>query len=239
MLSLLVLLVLMTSLFGDGAFAGDFGRGPQSRIALKQRRPLSDHDDHTQTCHGTGFSDLHNGIAAAATNASFITALTNRPEPPYLARFQCWKLNESFSGYPTIGSAVSLGVVHGDVKLVKLPAGGAEGWHRPPSIMFFVILSGSARSYVPVRQGTTISSPSDAEGGSCEPGLDDPNWERAEFVPGGVNQVIVAADVDARAKGHLTFYAVDKDSTALQIPLREGILPGYVVMHEGPCDGSE
>jgi hypothetical protein len=144
-------------------------------------------------------------IVAVDTDASFITALTNRPEPPYLARFHGWQLNESFSWFPTIVSFVKLGAVIGDVKFVRLPAGGAEGWQRPPSAMFFVILSGNARSYVHVGQETAISSRFDTETGPAEPELGDPRWECAKFVPGGINLVIIAADVDDRAQGHSTF----------------------------------
>ncbi|KIX95594.1 uncharacterized protein Z520_08714 [Fonsecaea multimorphosa CBS 102226] len=275
----------------------------------------------------------------------YITALTNHPHPPYLARLQCWALATPFTVYPTVGRALALGDVD-NATYVVLPPRSAEGWHRPPHNMFFVLLSGVARVYVPhsgesrsedgvggcdygfgrgrggddYRAGCrrhvespkskldrgldsgfhvddnhgvdlTLESPrsdsSSSSSSSSYPRQDqhqhqqshlvppsssssssssplplplpqqshdrqqlyeqhlhpDAKWDTITITPGSPHQILIAADTDPRARGHLTFYPGDGETVALQIPFRRGAagspLPAHRVVHEGACWGDE
>ncbi|KIW95408.1 uncharacterized protein Z519_03992 [Cladophialophora bantiana CBS 173.52] len=198
-----------------------------------------------------------------------MTALTNHPVPPYLARVQCWALSAGFTVYPTVGHALALGAVD-NATYVVLPPRGAEGWHRPPHPMFFVLLSGVAQVYVPNAgggddrgEGATDSSGTDGFGSDGDYGYDhgrglqqqqhqeqrqsqhrqpppdDEGWTTLAITPGSPHQILIAADTDARAKGHLTFYPGDGETVALQIPFRDTAVPPHMVVHEGPCRGDE
>ncbi|EXJ68051.1 uncharacterized protein A1O5_08666 [Cladophialophora psammophila CBS 110553] len=194
-----------------------------------------------------------------------MTALTNHPVPPYLARVQCWALSADFTTYPTVGRALALGAVD-NATYVVLPPRGAEGWHRPPHPMFFVLLSGVAQVYVPNASGGDVggegASYSSSGDNGCDsdgddgydygrglqqqqqqhqerrqPPPDDEGWTTLAITPGSPHQILIAADTDARAKGHLTFYPGDGETVALQIPFRDGAVPAHMVVHEGPCRG--
>ncbi|KIW32152.1 uncharacterized protein PV07_03722 [Cladophialophora immunda] len=238
-------------------------------------------------------------ISESDATTLYITALTNHRDPPYLARAQCWALAAPFTVYPTVGRALALGAVD-NATYVVLPPRSAEGWHRPPHAMFFVLLSGLAQVYVPRRDGesatmlshgydddgdgygygegddinyavnpaSSSSSPSSHPGQARlqqhrhqlplhephpQPRPDDPRWDTITITPGSPNQLLVAADTDPRARGHLTFYPGDGESVALQVPFRESgsgsgsgsaaaaapVVPGHRVVHEGACRGDE
>jgi len=72
--------------------------------------------------------------APSANDPFLVTAVLNFPSPPYHAVIECWALSTPFNTYPTIGKALSLGDT-ANATYVVLPAGSAEGWHRPPSDM--------------------------------------------------------------------------------------------------------
>ncbi|KAH0844917.1 hypothetical protein AYO21_04157 [Fonsecaea monophora] len=187
----------------------------------------------------------------SANETLYITALTNYADPPYLARLQCWALTTRFTVYPTVGRALALGDVD-NATYVVLPPRSGEGWHRPPHAMFFVLLSGVAQVYVPRRDGGgrgfgESSPPSQrnqhqrqqqnylATQSPPRPHPTDPRWDTITITPGSAQQILVAADTDTRARGHLTFYPGDGDSVALQIPFRDGVVPAHTVVHEGAC----
>ena len=200
-----------------------------------------------------------NASAVTSNRTLHITALTNHPSPPYTARMQCWSLNDTFTHYPTVGKSLPLGDVD-NMTYVVLPPRSAEGWHRPPHPMFFVLLSGVAQVYVPRgdRLGAGLSrrerSRTLAEvgsGGISDGAVDSPDqplpdskhWDSITITPGSLQQVLIAADTDVRALGHLTFYPGNGETVALQIPLAldEGGLErfGYTFSHEGGCTGEE
>ncbi|EXJ59054.1 hypothetical protein A1O7_06485 [Cladophialophora yegresii CBS 114405] len=93
-----------------------------------------------------------------ATTTLYITALTNHPSPPYNARLECWSLATPFTTYPTVGRALSLGNVD-NATYVVLPPRSAEGWHRPPHLMFFVLLSGMAQVFAPRTNANSVMPP--------------------------------------------------------------------------------
>lgn len=49
----------------------------------------------------------------------------------------------------------------------------------------------------------------------------------------GVNGLLVANDVTGI--GHYTDYPSDKETVALQLPFRDGKLPGHMIVHSGSC----
>lgn len=48
--------------------------------------------------------------------------------------------------------------------------------------------------------------------------------------------VMIAADTIG--KGHITDYPLDKDTHALQIPFKDGVLPAHRVIRSGVCHAS-
>ncbi len=109
--------------------------------------------------------------------------------------------------------------------------------------MFFVLLSGVAQVYVPGRNCPNhlhAEHVHDNEG-PAQPLPNDQSWDAITITPGNTQQVLIAADTDARSLGHLTFYPGDGETVALQITLRDGGLEelGYKVVHEGGCTGDE
>ncbi|KAJ9606796.1 hypothetical protein H2200_008806 [Cladophialophora chaetospira] len=182
----------------------------------------------------------------------YITAVTNHPDPPYLARLQCWSLTSSFTVYPTVGKSLPLGDVD-NVTYVVLPRRSGEGWHRAPHAMYFVLLSGLAQVYVPKHEkveagdsqerlaptGGGWRSAGSVQGGPDQPRPDDENWDFITIMASSPQQVLIAVDTDLRARGHLTFYPGDGETVALQIPFREGVVPEHRVVHEGGCTDDE
>jgi hypothetical protein len=179
-----------------------------------------------------------------------MTALTNHPTPPYNARIQCWALtNSTFTTYPTVGKALSLGDVD-NATYVVLPPRSAEGWHRPPHLMFFVLLSGLAQVFAPKANTAIEMQP----GGLLQEAAPPPmmvdassdrdrrrrhEWDVITIAPGSPHQILIAGDTDVRSPGHLTYYPGDGETVALQIPISEGVVPGYSVVHDGGCTGDE
>lgn len=64
------------------------------------------------------------------------------------AAFQCWSFVTPFSTYPTVGRALDLADVS-NMTYVVLPPQSAEGLHRPPHPMLFVLLKGLAHVRLP------------------------------------------------------------------------------------------
>ncbi|KAB5558729.1 hypothetical protein GE09DRAFT_919448, partial [Coniochaeta sp. 2T2.1] len=123
---------------------------------------------------------------------------------------ECWRFDESMLKYPTVGAAMKIADTS-NVTYVVLPPRSEEGNHKPPHPMLFVLLSGLAH----VR---TIDGK-------------DEIW-----IVEGINNVVVAAD-DVE-HGHFTDYPGDKETTALQIPFKNGKVPGHEVINQGACKAS-
>ncbi|ETI21980.1 hypothetical protein G647_06050 [Cladophialophora carrionii CBS 160.54] len=173
----------------------------------------------------------------------YITALTNHPSPPYNARLECWSLANTFTTYPTVGRALSLGNVD-NATYVVLPPRSAEGWHRPPHLMFFVLLSGLAQVFAPRtnRPMPSVDMQFHAQGPAPMVGAPttyERQWDVITIAPGSPQQVLIAGDTDMRSPGHLTYYPGDGETVALQIPISGGVVPEHTVVHEGGCTGDE
>ena len=116
--------------------------------------------------------------------------------------------------------------------LVTLPAspnGEGEGWHNPPHPMWFVLLSGRARVWMP-------KAPNDAEAGDVGSFSGQEVWIEAEGERR--NQIVLALNV--RGLGHKTWYYGGERSTvmALQVPLGNGWeeeIRGWETVGEGHC----
>jgi len=139
-----------------------------------------------------------------------ISAVVNTDHEPYHAKIECWELETPFSEYPTVGKAVWLGDV-ANMTYVTLPQRSKEGLHHPPHSMFFVLLSGIAHVRLPTAP--------DSEG---------------LWIEEGVNPLIVATDTEGI--GHYTDYPGDKETIALQVPFKDGIVPEHSVVSDGACE---
>jgi hypothetical protein len=123
------------------------------------------------------------------------------------AHLECWKFTTPFSTYPTIGRSLFLANTT-NITYVILPPHSAEGIHKPPAPMFFVLLSGKAHVTFPFNN--------------------EELWIRE-----GAKGLIVAADV--KGIGHFTEYPGSKETVALQVPFKDGIVPNHSVLGRGPC----
>jgi hypothetical protein len=137
----------------------------------------------------------------------FLTATAVVSDSNDNARIECWEFTAPFAEYPTVGMALALANVS-NLTYVVLPPRSKEGLHKPPHIMFFVLLSGLAHVTLP--------------DGSDE-----------VWIMEGVNGLIVAADTTGI--GHYTEYPSDKETVALQIPFADGKVPAHDVLKEGAC----
>ena len=173
--------------------------------------------------------------APVTTNAAshlLITAVRHRSSAPHHSYLQCLRLPSPFHTYPTVGASAFLSSTS-NATLVVLPPHSAEGWHKPPSPMWFFLLRGRARVETPSTGGEVwierSSEPTPA-GGDGEGGSEAGSGRRVE------RQIVLALDV--LGKGHLTFYPGEEESVALQVPLGgdwEGWVEGLEVVREGAC----
>ncbi|KIW13269.1 hypothetical protein PV08_08456 [Exophiala spinifera] len=211
--------------------------GDGSRVAEHQR--ALDYSGHGGNGHGLGEDEREEHEREKKLRLS---AVLNEPDPPYHAIVQCWELSPWFVSYPTTGRALSLGDT-ANATYVVLPPRGGEGWHRPPSPMFFVLLSGLAhvKTYPPALPGLAAerdqhpSQNQDVEGGGHDDDDDDDEPTESLFVVSGVNPLIIAVDTDLRSPGHLTFYPSEVETVALQVPFKDGRIPEHDVLYDGPC----
>ncbi|KAE9373098.1 hypothetical protein N431DRAFT_465401 [Stipitochalara longipes BDJ] len=123
------------------------------------------------------------------------------------AILECWRFLTPFKTYPTVGISLFLANTT-NITYVILPPRSAEGIHKPPSPMFFVLLSGLARVTFPFNN--------------------EELWIRE-----GAQGLIVANDV--KGVGHFTEYPGEKESVALQVPFKDGIVPEHEVVGRGAC----
>jgi hypothetical protein len=67
-----------------------------------------------------------------------------------------------------------------------------------------------------------------------------PNSTQEAFVLGGKHGILLALDTpDVSAGGHITVYPTDEVTIGLQIPLKDGTVPGHVKLHDGGCSPQE
>lgn len=60
------------------------------------------------------------------------------------------------------------------------------------------------------------------------------------WVQGGKYGLILAVDTTGVSdSGHITDYPSDADTVAMQIPLKEGVIPKHTVLYAGPCQWTE
>ncbi|KAK4949670.1 hypothetical protein LTR10_011511 [Elasticomyces elasticus] len=175
---------------------------------------------------------LAQNIAVPHTSSNttlHLSAVVNSPTHPYHAIVECWALDAPFIRYPTVGRALDLGDTS-NATYVVLPPRSAEGWHRPPHPMFFILLSGLAhvRTYKPTNDNMDFTYQQETPMDSSEP-------TETLYIAPGVNSLIIAVDTDKRSLGHLTYYPGDVETVALQIPFQDGDVPKHTVIHGGPC----
>lgn len=165
-----------------------------------------------------------------ATHPSHLHLTALITQPSGAAAFECWRIAQPFTDYPTVGSAITGLADVSNVSYVVLPPRSEEGLHKPPHAMYvspynrlilrvrakrvghrlFILLSGLAHVTLP-------SDPEDA-------GL---------YIVEGVNPLMIAADY--WGEGHFTRYPSDKETVALQVPFRDGEMPEHEVVGEGVC----
>ncbi|KAH8203935.1 hypothetical protein TruAng_001877 [Truncatella angustata] len=146
------------------------------------------------------------GVLSASPTRLRLTALISDKNQD--AAFECWEIDTPFADYPTVGTAVTGLADVSNISYVVLPPRSAEGLHKPPHPMFFVLVSGAAHITLP--------------------GGDDELW-----IGNGEDGVIIA--MDTQGVGHYTDYPSDQPSVALQIPFKEGVPPKHRVTNQGPC----
>ncbi|KAI1630109.1 hypothetical protein EDD37DRAFT_82751 [Exophiala viscosa] len=166
---------------------------------------------------------------ASSNTTLYLSAVVNSPTAPYHAIIECWALAAPFIRYPTVGKALDLGDTS-NATYVVLPPRSAEGWHRPPHPMFFILLSGLAhvRTYDPADDNMNLPSQQELSMGLPKP-------TESLYITPGVDSLIIAVDTDKRSPGHLTYYPSDVEAVALQIPFQDGKVPKHTVVHPGPC----
>jgi hypothetical protein len=148
--------------------------------------------------------------AIALNTEKYLTTTAVVTDSNHHAHLECWQFLAPFTTYPTVGSSLVLANTT-NITYVILPPRSAEGIHKPPSPMFFVLLSGEAHVTFPYN--------------------DEELWIRS--VGEGGESLIVAVDV--RGEGHFTEYPGERESVALQVPFRDGIPPDHRVLGKGNC----
>jgi hypothetical protein len=66
-----------------------------------------------------------------------------------------------------------------------------------------------------------------------------PNSTDKASIQGGKHGTILALDTSDVSNGHITDYPTDEVTTAVQIPLEDGKIPGHVKLHNGSCTPQE
>jgi hypothetical protein len=145
-------------------------------------------------------------IASTASHYLTLTAVTS--DSSSHAVLECWCFLTPFSTYPTTGISLSLANTT-NITYVVLPPKSAEGLHKPPHSMFFVLLSGLAHVTFPFN--------------------DEELW-----IHGGTEGGLIVAN-DVEGIGHFTEYPGEEESVALQLPFRDGIVPDHEVVGRGAC----
>lgn len=145
-------------------------------------------------------------IASTANHYLTLTAVTS--DSSSHAMLECWRFLTPFSTYPTTGISLSLANTT-DITYVVLSPRSAEGLHKPPHPMLFVLLSGLAHVTFPYN--------------------DHELW-----IQGGTEGGLIVAN-DIQGIGHFTEYPGKEESVALQLPFKDGIVPDHEVVGRGAC----
>jgi hypothetical protein len=145
-------------------------------------------------------------IASTANHYLTLTAVTS--DASSHAVLECWRFLTPFSSYPTTGISLPLANTS-NTTYVVLPPRSAEGLHKPPHPMLFVLLSGLAHVTFPFN--------------------DQELW-----IQGGIEGGLIVAN-DVEGIGHFTEYPREEESVALQLPFRDGIVLDHEVVGKGAC----
>jgi hypothetical protein len=121
---------------------------------------------------------------------------------------ECWELDASFQTYPTVGESVILGDTS-NLTYVALPPRSKEGIHRPPSPMYFILLTGQAHVTFPYN-------------------------DQEVWIEQGVNDILIANDI--KGIGHFTAYPGNEETRALQVPFKGGVVPLHKVVENRACN---
>jgi hypothetical protein len=121
---------------------------------------------------------------------------------------ECWELDSPFRTYPTVGESVTLGDTS-NLTYVVLPPRSKEGIHRPPSPMYFILLTGQAHVTFPYN-GQEV------------------------WIEQGVNDILIANDI--KGIGHFTAYPGYEETRALQVSFKSGVVPMHRVLWKGACN---
>jgi hypothetical protein len=121
---------------------------------------------------------------------------------------ECWELDSPFLTYPTVGESVTLGDTS-NLTYVVLPPRSKEGIHRPPSPMYFILLTGQAHVTFPYHS-------------------------QEVWIEQGMNDILIASDI--KGIGHFTAYPGDEETRALQVPFKGGMVPMHRVLWKGACN---
>jgi hypothetical protein len=121
---------------------------------------------------------------------------------------ECWELDSPFHTYPTVGESVTLGDTS-NLTYVILPPRSKEGIHRPPSPMYFILLTGQAHVTFPYN-------------------------DQEVWIEQGMNDILIANDI--KGIGHFTAYPGDEETRALQVPFKGGVVPMHKVIEKGTCN---
>ncbi|KAN0087150.1 hypothetical protein V8E54_000838 [Elaphomyces granulatus] len=134
---------------------------------------------------------------------------------------ECWSLVPGFttshqagtSGAASIGIG-ELGSSTANATFSIIPARFNGGIHNAPAAQWVIFLSGLAHITLP-------------------------NSTDKASIQGGKHGTILALDTSDVSNGHITDYPTDEVTTAVQIPLEDGKIPGHVKLHNGSCTPQE
>ncbi|KAL8917456.1 MAG: hypothetical protein Q9208_007950 [Pyrenodesmia sp. 3 TL-2023] len=141
----------------------------------------------------------------------FVTAISARAGS---STIECWELAAPFvpsTETGVTGAAFAQLGQAGSVSYAVIPPRYSGGLHNAPQVQWVAFTSGEA----------IISVPDSGE---------------MAYIRGGKDGLIFVADTAAVSiKGHLTRYPGDRETTAIQIPTADGLIPPHKVLHRGPC----
>ncbi|OKP13977.1 hypothetical protein PENSUB_246 [Penicillium subrubescens] len=169
-------------------------------------------------------------LTLASANTLNITVINTHNNHSTLEcwALECWALEPGFQSSTQAGTsgtqALNLGPIGSNASYTVLPAGFDGGRHNAPAKQWVIFLTGLAHITLPNTTTTSSSSSSKTEA----------------WITGGKHGAILTLDTpDVSTWGHITKYPSDQETVALQIPLKEGEVPGHVVLYEGGCVGEE
>lgn len=75
-------------------------------------------------------------LVTRALSESYLDLTAGITKPDGAAAFECWRIDQPFDDYPTVGSAISGLANVSNVTYVTLPPRSEEGLHKPPHPMY-------------------------------------------------------------------------------------------------------